>query len=730
MPRLRLLASAPWLILSALVLIGPVHAQQPPAPKPPAQEGPGANVGQFFPPLVEPIDHDELQALRAGVESYLEQTAAAGQRPVLVFEFRPGDALSGSSFGAALDLANFLAKDLGGAKRTVAYVPEPLKGYAVLAVLACDEIVMGPEATLGPIAPEGRPVADIERAAVAELARTKGRDADLLLGLLDPSRDLRQIRTATGTHFVLKEHLDEFTKEHAVLDDRPAWEGRRGVLTAERARETIVRLIAEDRARIAEWYSLPSTATDPTLAAAPQPMLIPIRGPINALAESYLLRQIARARSEGVNLLFIEIDSEGGLFDEANKIAAALAELKGIKTIAYIEDRALGVSALVPLACDQIVLRKGARLGNVRQQIVDSGGQAQELDERLTSVLADRAEELARQKGHPSAVARAMVDPEAIVQRARDKQTGAVVLVLQSRVEAEPGRYDVLETVKSADGSALTLNDQTARELQMADRVVADFSELQNALGLRGKTIRQAARTWVDTLVDTLNEPWMRGLLLFVGFFMLVLELKLPGIGLPAITAALAFLLYFWSSYLGGTADQLEILLFLGGIVCMALELFVFPGFGVFGISGVLMVLASVVMASHTFVLPSQPYEYRQMARTLLQLLAVVAGVVAGAVGLGKLFPRLPFFNRLVLKPEPAGGPELDPTQKPPLDPDAPLSFLLGETGRTTTILRPSGKARFGELLVDVTADGFYIEANQPVEVIDVRGSRVIVKRV
>jgi membrane-bound serine protease (ClpP class) len=723
-PR-RSVVSAPLAALAVLGVIAAAGAQQPGAQAP----APGTNVGQFFPPIVEPIDHDELQALRSSVLSYLERTAAAGQRPVLVFEFRPGDALLGSSFGAATDLADFLARDLGGAKRTVAFVPEPLSGYAVLAVLACDEIVIGPEASLGPIAPEGRPVTDRERVVVADLARAKGRDPDLLLGLLDPSLDLREVRTAAGTHFVLKEHLEAFAKEHAVLEERAAWEGRRGVLTSDRARQTIARLQAEDRARIAEWYSLSSTATDPTLAAAPQPMLIPIKGPINALAESYLLRQVAKARAEGVNLLFLEIDSEGGLFDEASKVAGALAALKGIKTIAYIDDRALGVSALVPLACDHIVFRKGARLGNVRQQIVDTGGQTQDLDDRLIGVLADRAEGLARQKGHPAAVARALVDPEAVVLRARDKQTGSVVFILESRADAEPGRYEVLETAKSADGTVLTLTDQTARDFQIAERVVADFDELQNALGLRGKAIRQAARTWVDTLVDTLNEPWMRGLLLFVGFFMLVLELKLPGIGLPAITAALAFLLYFWSSYLGGTADQLEILLFVGGIVCMALELFVFPGFGVFGMSGVLMVLVSVVMASHTFVLPSQPYEYRQLARTLLQLLAIVAGVIAGGVALGKLFPSLPIFNRLVLKPEPAGGPELDPSQKAPMDPDAPLSFLLGEVGRTTTVLRPSGKARFGELLVDVTADGFYIEANQAVEVIDVRGARVIVKR-
>src|SRR5258708_36914434 len=106
---------------------------------------------------------------------------------------------------------------------------------------------------------------------------------------------------------------------------------------------------------------------------------------------------------------------------------------------------------------------------------------------------------------------------------------------------------------------------------------------------------------------------------------MRVLELKLPGIGLPAITSALAFLLFFWSHYLSGTADQLEIILFLVGLVCLALELFVFPGFGVFGMSGVLLILTSIVMASHTFVWPTREHEYREMGCTLIQ--ATVASV-------------------------------------------------------------------------------------------------------
>ena len=95
-------------------------------------------------------------------------------------------------------------------------------------------------------------------------------------------------------------------------------------------------------------------------------------------------------------------------------------------------------------------------------------------------------------------------------------------------------------------------------------------------------------------------------------------------------------------------------------MVCLALELFVFPGFGVFGMSGILLMLCSIVMASHTFVWPTQEYEYREMGYTLLQLTGALVAVAGGAVVLARYFPSLPLFNRLVLKPEPWTGVEPD----------------------------------------------------------------------
>jgi membrane-bound serine protease (ClpP class) len=147
--------------------------------------------------------------------------------------------------------------------------------------------------------------------------------------------------------------------------------------------------------------------------------------------------------------------------------------------------------------------------------------------------------------------------------------------------------------------------------------------------------------------------------------------------------------------------------------------------------SGILLMLCSIVMASHTFVWPTQEYEYREMGYTLIQLTLALVAVAGGAVVLARYLPSLPFLNRLVLKPEPWTVVESvnpsDPLSKPSLE-GYSLAFRVGETGRTTSPLRPTGKARFGNLLIDVTADGFYVETDSLVEVVEVQGTRVIVK--
>jgi membrane-bound serine protease (ClpP class) len=691
--------------------------------------------GQFF-QIVEPITHETFARVRAASRQLVDRAAASPKaaRPILVFEFVPGDTAPGSSeFGSCYDLASLISRDLAGAKLTVAYVPRPLKGFAVLPAVACTEIVMGASASLGPITPEDRTFDPALREPIRFLAIRKTRDPDLLLGMLDRDADLRVVSTADRpVHYVLAENMKEFLKTHNVTDDKPAWEaGARGILTAKRAREEgFCKRTAESPAELASMYHLGgrSSVDDPTLGQSVRPEWIKLEGLLDSVSVSFLSRKIEDARQQKKNLFILEIDSPGGTEGAGDRMADILAEIKDMKTVAYINERALGVAALLPLACRDIVFKKGASMGDVRQTVSGRNGLLHNLSPTARAGLVKKAALWAKAKGHPQAVAIAMIDPDAEIVEASDADTGASRLILRAEALAARERFRILDTRKSA-GAVLTLAADDAASFGLG-HVVAGSDELKDLYAVpRGMRVEGAG--WVDWLVTVLTNPYVSWMLLFIGAVMLVVELKLPGIGLPAIISAVAFLLFFGSHYLSGTADQLEIILFLIGLVCIALEIFVFPGFGVFGMSGILLMLCSIVLASHTFIWPREDYEYQELGHTLLQLTGVLIAVGCCAVVLARYFPSLPLFNRLILKPEPWTTVEVeDPQGRHSADGFDSLAFLIGETGRTTTPLRPTGKARFGSLLLDVTAGDRFVEPDTLIEVVDVQGPRVVVKKI
>ena len=167
-------------------------------------------------------------------------------------------------------------------------------------------------------------------------------------------------------------------------------------------------------------------------------------------------------------------------------------------------------------------------------------------------------------------------------------------------------------------------------------------------------------------------------------------------------------------------------MLFAAGVVCLLLEVFVIPGFGIFGLGGGAMVLASIVLASQTFVWPQNDYQFDQFENSLLTVAAACVGLMVVIALLRLHLPRSRLFGRLMLNPP--EGDEAEAIRRR----EALVDFhdLVGTRGTTTTQLTPSGKARFGDLLVDVMADGEVIDRGTPIEVVEVRGSRVLVQRV
>jgi membrane-bound ClpP family serine protease len=274
-------------------------------------------------------------------------------------------------------------------------------------------------------------------------------------------------------------------------------------------------------------------------------------------------------------------------------------------------------------------------------------------------------------------------------------------------------------------GEPLRLAANRAHELEVASNVVGSFDEFKQLYGFDSDP-RVAEPNWALELVEALSSPALAVLLLVIGFVGIYVELHTPGVGVGAFVAALAFMLFFWSNFLHGTAGWLEVLLFLGGVSFLLLELLVLPGFGVFGLGGGAMILASLVLASQTFVFPHTELQRAQMRHSLTIVATATVCVVAAAFLLRRYLPHAPFLRTLLLSPT---------SEEELLELDyrealADFSHLIGQYGTATTNLMPAGKADFDGRLVDVIAEGMPIDRGQRVVVVKTRGNRVVVRSV
>ena len=266
----------------------------------------------------------------------------------------------------------------------------------------------------------------------------------------------------------------------------------------------------------------------------------------------------------------------------------------------------------------------------------------------------------------------------------------------------------------------LLLNGKAAESLGLVAHVVEGFEGVARAYGLEGD-VALAAPGWADTLLDALASPGIAWLLLLIGGAGLYIELHTPGIGFGGFVAMVAFIIYFWSNHLHGTSGWLEVMLFLAGLICLAAEIFVFPGFGVLGLGGGLLMVASLILASQSFVLPTNAYQFRQLQGSLLGILGAAVGVTVLAIVARRWLPESRLFRHVLLAPP--GENEADSLGDP-------LESLVGREGETTSRLAPSGKARIGGEIHDVVSDGHLIEPGMPVEVVAARGGRLLVRAV
>ena len=215
-------------------------------------------------------------------------------------------------------------------------------------------------------------------------------------------------------------------------------------------------------------------------------------------------------------------------------------------------------------------------------------------------------------------------------------------------------------------------------------------------------------------------------MLLFGAMMFFSTELSSPGLGVPGFAAAVCFMLFFWSQYLNGNADWLEIMLFALGGLSLALEIFVVPGFGIFGVGGILMMLVSVILASQTFIWPTTQEDYSQLPISLSMVFALFFGVATPMMLIPRYMNRIPILRRLSLNPAEATEFAEVGSREAILQ----LDYLKGKVGIAVTSLVPGGKVRFGDEIYSVVTDGRPIDDGDHVVVREVRGTLVVVEPV
>lgn len=422
--------------------------------------------------------------------------------------------------------------------------------------------------------------------------------------------------------------------------------------------------------------------------ARPVVYVVPIEGIIDLGLAPFVRRVLDEAADVGAAAVILEINTFGGRVDAAVLIRDALLETR-LKTAAFVNKRAISAGALISLAAETIAMAEGGTIGAATPvQMGAPGGGAQPVEEKTVSYMRKEFRATAEARRRPPLIAEAMVDADVAIAGLIEK------------------------------GKLLSLTTTEALEHKVADVRADSLEAVLDHLKLGGAEVRRASVNWAEQVVRFLTNPILSSVMMTIGILGIIVELWTPGFGLPGALGITSLALFFWGHWLVRLAGWEELLLVAGGLVLLAVELFVIPGFGVTGIAGTLAILGglslSLIGAGATWDLV-----VAAVGRVAVSLLVALAASLA----LLRFLPRLPFGRRLIL--DTGLGALAGYASAPEGD-----RRWLGRRGTAASPLRPAGIADLEGERVDVVSEGEYIAAGTPIEVVRVEGNRIIVRRV
>lgn len=426
---------------------------------------------------------------------------------------------------------------------------------------------------------------------------------------------------------------------------------------------------------------------------------IDIKKEIDNTSWIYLRNGLSEALNLKASDIIIHMNTYGGLLEPADSMRTAIL-YSDIPIHAFIDNNAASAGALISIACKHIYMRPGANIGAAT--VVNQSGTA--LPDKYQSYMRSLIRSTAEYHGKDTVI---KYDGDTIIKWKRDP------MIAESMVD---DRLVVPNLVDS--GKVLTLTSQEAVKWGYCDGIANNIDQvITDFLGYKDYMIKNYKPSWMDNLKGFLMNPAIQSILIIFIIGGLYFELQTPGLGFPILAAITACVLYFMPLYMDGLAEYWEILIFITGIILLLIEIFVIPGFGIAGTCGLVFVLGGLTLS----LLNNTSFDFQNTSNyefgkaTLIILLGLTFGFAMTIWLSNKIGNKGPL-KRIALNSD------LKESVSVPV-----LTNLIGESGITATVLRPSGKILIkGEIYDGISESGF-IEKGKEIKVVRFENAQVYV---
>jgi membrane-bound serine protease (ClpP class) len=399
------------------------------------------------------------------------------------------------------------------------------------------------------------------------------------------------------------------------------------------------------------------------------------------------------ANKYDADYILVHINTYGGRVDIADSIRTKILN-SSIPVIGFIDNQAISAGALISIACDSLFMRSGGSIGAAT--VVNQSGE--QVPDKYQSFMRSTMRATAEAHGKDTIirgtdtsyvwyrdpkVAESMVDPRMYV----------------------PGISD--------SGQVLTLTADEAIRIHYCEGLARDIPEVLKITGLQHAELKYYKPQGAEILIHFLLSSVVQGILIILIIGGIYFELQTPGVGFPLGIAVTAALLFFAPLYLEGLAQHWELLAFIIGIVLIALEVFVIPGFGIAGVSGILLVLTGLTMS----LVDNVEFEYKGIGA----LSIVVVSLLKVLLSVFLAFVVSIFISNKIGKSNWFKGFALEAVQKRSegfVGVDAHMKDMVGKIGQAYTVLRPSGRIMIENELFDAKSEIGFIEKGATVKVI------------